>query len=272
MKVLLQSLSLFPADLLLGTKRLVKEVKESGFDGLELINFSHRGLAKILEMAERCRDEGLEFHAHQLWGYRQNPALWVNKAFRLARLIPLDGSNLIAQFGDHLDVPMVVYSDHMREASSTPGMWVQTCCTHHKGRPAVPYSVFKSTVLERGIPLVFDNQHQLEYRNDLISISELPMDSDVLFDQVSEDWSTFRHLIREIHLCDFDQSLGPERGRNVPLSQGRFPLVRFIEMVECSNWDGFVVPEVKPNVLGNLSSRSRAKFLHALSDQVRDLL
>ena len=270
MKVLLQSLSLFPMDLLLSTDNLLEMVKRAGFDGIEIINISWRGLPRIAEISSKCRNHGLICHAHQLWGLKQNPELLVNKLFRATGLIPGDGSDTKKQFGNHgLDIPMVLYSDNWREALDNHLMWLQTCSTHDCGELVMPYHAFKKTVLRYRIPLVFDTTHQLEYRNELLDISRLPRDSAQLLSQISEDWNDLGKLVQEMHLCDFDPALGPEKGRNLPLGSGVFPINEFVRLVKNTCWDGVVVPEVRPNVASNLNKQKCELNLARINSQVR---
>jgi sugar phosphate isomerase/epimerase len=234
----------------------MKMVQEAGFDGMEILlnGFSHR-IPKYKELAEEL---GLDLHFHQAWSADEDPT---DKKFKLLELIgylPSEGYTILDQV-DYLDNQiLIIQADRIQEVSRNPewrnrwntnmiapNFWFQTDSSFNDGQPLVPFSQFVDYVQRFNASVVFDTQHYIEYvLGQFRNISAFPEPAKI-FELLQEGWELLGSHVKEIHLNDCSAELG----RNIFPGTGTMPLQDFCWMVEDSDWQGTIVPEVSPTIL-----------------------
>lgn len=248
-RVLLPKLSLFGLPMGL----TMRWAKAAGFAGLELlaVRMIMKHLPRIAGWAEQL---GLVLHLHQPWSLSENSTYAHNRVLSAVGYLPQDGYQINDLVPPETPQPLVIYADRFRDAITLSNRWIQTVSVFQRGRDGrftyqLPYRQFVEVVLKHNLPVVFDTQHFLEYLIGVQGVEKLSSDPRLLFRQLSKGWETLRHLVREIHLNDFNPMLGHTRGRNVFPGTGIVPLAGFMQLVRRSGWQGTVVPEVAPRHL-----------------------
>lgn len=237
-------------------------IKRAGYDGVEchlvgsLLN--HR---RVLAIRHEAEELGLGFHAHQGWSFEENSFLPQNRILDLLGCLPHPGYTLEEHVPQKLILahdPVVVYADRFPEILGHDGYRVQTCSVFNEaGKHKLPFPEFCASVKRHGFPVVFDTQHYLEYAAGAQGVGNLTSDPRRVLKSLTEGWEYLGRYVAEIHLVDFNPTLGHARGRNVPLGTGIAPLHDFCRMVKGSGWEGTVVPEVNPLHLFHNSVRLR---------------
>lgn len=224
-------------------------IKEAGFDGVEVFL-----IGKLLSptRVEAVRKEacnlGLGIRFHQGWSWKSGQRNHLNWLMLLTRGgLVRQGTSLREQVEAVGGDPVVIYGNLAREMRERNYLY-QTASLHVNGsRYAGRFNDFLDAVKELRLPVVFDVQHVLEWRLNETSVAQLPKDRDTLWILIKGLWQQFLPYTKEIHLCDFNPSLGGSRGRNQYVGSGVFPTGRFTQLVQSTNWDGVVVLEVNPS-------------------------
>ena len=221
------------------------QIKEAGFDGVEchLIG-GLRSSRNIRDVREEVASLGLDIRFHQGWSWESGQRNLHNVILRpLGALVPV-GMSLTEQVRDVGTDPVVIYGNHGRGPRRENYLY-QTSSEYVHGKvSAMSFSDYVSAVKSSGLPVVFDTQHVLEWSLDTENVAGLPTSPATLKKLVEELWEELHPYVREIHLCDFDPSLGGSYGRNVFLGNGVFPLTEFATVVRASGWSGVITPEV----------------------------
>lgn len=227
----------------------LEEIKDAGFDGVECHLIGRlRAPARVRELQKEVAQLDLGIHFHQGWSWETGQRNLHNVVLRfLGALVPV-GMPFYEQVRDIAD-PVVVYGS-LADEPSGPNYIYQTASEHVHGKTyAMTFTSFVNAVKSSRLPVVFDTQHILEWCLNKGNVLGLPTDTEAIGQMVDHLWQEFCPFVREIHLCDFNPSLGTFRGRNVFLGDGVFPLKDFCANVRASGWDGTVTPEVSPQHL-----------------------
>lgn len=245
----------------------LEEIKDAGFDGVECHFISRlRTPARVKELRKEVARLHLGIRFHQGWSWETGQRNLYNVVLHpLGALVPV-GMPLVHQVYDADTDPAVIYGNRVSEPHQ-PNYLYQTCSEHiHGGRAyAMSFTSFVNAVKSSNLPVVFDTQHVLEWCLNKENVAGLPTNPATLEQMVNRLWQEFYPFVREIHLCDFNPSLGPSRGRNVFPGDGIFPLEKFCTNVRASGWDGIITPEVGPQHL-----REKDK-LRVLCEKVKEL-
>lgn len=155
--------------------------------------------------------------------------------------------------GDHIpydlvNIPTVIQADRLNELyrhnDLAPSYWFQTDCIWDGSKPKLLFSEFIRIVNEHHLPVVFDTQHYLEWRLSVFrDLTKLPTNPKRIFSLLEEGWGILGSNTKEIHLNDWR----PET-RNVFPGTGIAPLREFGCLVKSMDWNGYVVPEISPNM------------------------
>ena len=265
-KIFLSQMSLFP----LPISSVIEMAEASGFDGVEVFNFNltHEKMEKIIVRAKKF---GLDVHLHQAWRYEDDPTK-INWLMNKLGFLPKYGKSVRAQF-DGITEPVVAYPDEwncVRDEDDS-NFWLQTNLSHGPNGMKMPLRKFYEIVKNNNFPVVFDTQHFLEDCVGKNGVEFISTDRKIVLKNTIDGWGNLHRFVKEIHLCDFDPNLGSQKGRNLFLGKGIFPLKRFAEIVKETKWDGFVVPEVKPQHILGLRRLPMLEKLAKLRRITRDL-
>jgi Xylose isomerase-like TIM barrel len=247
---------------IMGTKPYgsLEDIKEAGFNGAECFLIgelrSERRANTIVEKASRLKI-GLRFH--QGWSRESGqPSMANNLLWALGALVPKHMS-LEQQLDPAAADPVVLYGNFAGDYVCENYLY-QTASLHAKsGGYVQTFDWFVSKVRTHKLPVVFDTQHVLEWFYNVQSVSDLTMDREKIRDVVFKLWEHLSPLVKEIHLCDFDPSLGGELGRNVFPGTGVFPFREFFADVKDSGWVGTITPEVNKRYLRNKEDLKRLR-------------
>lgn len=267
----LPSISVFPASPL----TVMDIAMEAGYDGLELWRF--RCLWRYPSLARYRREaaiRGLELRFHEALAWDSDsthpeiriPALWGG----LLR----SGALLEEQFL-YAKEPVVAYARHWAEVARNkqryPNWTLQTVSTMPNGLYDLPYAEFEQAVQDNKILVTLDTQHLLEYVigkpgvENLMGISRA-----ALMQRIVDFFDKYHHLIREIHLNNFDPAMGHRAGRNLWPNEGVLDLRAFCQHVKASGWEGAVTPELHPRLFSRYSKRKNIKTAERLLEQVKE--
>lgn len=225
----------------------LEEIKEAGFNGVECHLIGRlRMPARVRELRKEVAKLDLCIRFHQGWSWETGQRNLYNVVLRpLGALVPI-GMPLVHQVRDVGTDSVVIYGNRVSEPNQANYLY-QTASEHIHGRAyAMAFPSFVNAVKNSNFPIVFDTQHILEWYLNKENVAGLPTVHATLKKTMDHLWQELHPFVREIHLCDFNPSLGPSRGRNVFLGEGIFPLKMFCANVRASGWDGIVTPEVGP--------------------------
>jgi sugar phosphate isomerase/epimerase len=271
-KFFLQSLSVFPASAMTA----MDIAEQAGFDGLECFRF--RFLGQYPSLAHYRREasfSGLELHFHEAWAWNSDtehpeiriPALW-------GGLLP-DVASLQEQFGDAPEL-VVAYARHWREVASFrkfhPNWTLQTATTAPDGDFDCPFLEFTHAIENYRLPITLDTQHVLEYQHGKPGVGNLAgISSANLMTRLVDFFDKYSHLIREIHLNNFNPSKGSRRGRNLwPMdTEGALGLREFCQHVKAGGWSGSVTPELHPRFFSRYSVQKNVGVAKRLLEQTQ---
>lgn len=241
------------------------------YDGVEIFNFnfSQRKIEKITKLVKKA---GLLLHFHQVWPYEDDPSAinWILDKLGFLSPLMLDAKTQFENI--NIMEPVVVYPNEWRQASRRSNFWLQTNLSHGPKGMKMTLDDFTRVIEGYGLPVVFDTQHYLEDCVGMKGVEFISSNKRLIMGLLEDGWARLGPYAKEIHLCDFDPELGNQKGRNLFLGEGVFPLKEFAEMVKTSGWNGIVVPEVKPQHI-ILSFRNSTIFekLAKLKKIVKDL-
>lgn len=220
--------------------------KRAGFSGVEVLATSNNKAASR-KLVATAAVHNLELHWHQPWSRTYNAVYLFGPVLHRLGILERDGYELRKVLPDTRSEPIVLYADRFHEAEGLPDAWLQTCSVRRGERiHAMSYGEFVKVVERYQPPIVFDTQHYLEWYFGVFGVSELPHDPTLLLNTLIAGWKFFGHLVKEIHLNNFDPAYGDTLGCNRLLNDGILPLQKFVDVVKASKWSGVVVPEVSP--------------------------
>lgn len=264
MKIFLSHMSVFPR----GLNFLVKAAKDVGYDGIEVFNFnfSQRKIGKITKLAKKT---GLGLHFHQVWPYEDDSTA-INWILDKLGFLPPPALDAKTQ-SENIMEPVVVYPDEWRQASRRSNFWLQTNLSHGPKGMKMTLDDFTRVVEGYGLPVVFDTQHYLEDCVGTNGVEFISSDKRLIMGLLEDGWARLGPYVKEIHLCDFDPELGNQKGRNLFLGEGVFPLKEFAKMIKATGWNGTIVPEVKPQHIFSLWKITTFERLARLKKIVKNL-
>lgn len=247
-QILASKLSLFG----LPIKSAMDKVKEAGFDGIEVL-LTDRFRNYIWRCQHFAKELGLTLHFHQAWSADEDPTDWKFKILEGVGYIPKPGYALSVHMPETTNNhPVVINGDRINQARRS-NFWYQTDCVFWDPWPKLPFPEFVRVVKKNNLSVVFDTQHYLEWRLGVFrDLSRLPKSQKGLFDLLKEGWELLGPHTKEIHLNDFNPTTGE---RNVFPSTGIAPLGAFCNLVQSGNWQGYIVPEVSPQILFPYSTK-----------------
>ncbi len=249
----------------------LRQLSSLGFDGIEAFligNLLTIGAIERLREEAHCANLSIRFH--QGWSWKNGQRIPINYILRALGALTPSNQTLTEQFQNIGDDPVVVYANHLLEQEFLPKNYIfQTVSVfddNDKYQFIFPgHREFLGHIKRHNARLVFDTQHYLEWIFNKPFVSQLPNKSKFVTDTVIAGWKLYAPYVDEIHLCDFDPSLGAQNGRNVFPGNGILDMKAFAEAVKDSGWTGVVSPEVKPEHIKTY------KDLELLVKQVRSL-
>ena len=264
MQIYLSLMSLFPR----GLRFFIESAETAGFNGIEVFNFQF-SKKKIRNSADLAKKIGLNVHFHQAWPYEDDPT-WINWLLNKLGFLPPLGLDAKIQF-EGIDEPVVVCPDEWRDAVGRKNFWTQTNLSHGPKGMKMSLSDFIDIVKRYKLSVVFDTQHYLEDCFRKNGVEFISSDKEILLDLLAKSWEQLGPYTKEIHLCDFNPKLGNQKGRNLFLGEGIFPLEGFADMVKKSGWNGTIIPEVKSQHILRLRRIDTLKSLVKLRRTVEDI-
>lgn len=242
----------------------LKVIKDAGFDGIEchLIG-SLLSPSRVRKLYKEAILLGLSVRFHQGWSWATGQRNTYNLILRfLGALLPqkLSFEESVRNAGE---TPIIIYGNRVSEKQKANYVY-QTASDYDHRRYPMSFNEFIIMAKSANLSLVFDTEHAIEWALNKENVAELP-EKAVIEETVMRIWLGIHGIVKEIHLCDFNPTLGATRGRNVFLGKGIFPLEAFSRKVRESGWDGIVTPEVSPQHL-----RGR-HAIQKLYDKTREL-
>ncbi len=227
----------------------LRAAQEAGFDGLEVLLAPGMDHEKVLGISPAF---GLSWH--EVWSLENDPTQPMNYLAALLGKIPRRTEGLDRQLPTPtlFKNPVVCYPNRIAETSNwklhrKDLLQFQTCRPHGVD---MRFEQFVQVVWKENLKVVFDTQHALEWKLRMHGVEEMKdTSSSTLMGYLKEMWETLGEYVTEIHLNDFNPSLGHTNGRNCFPGTGVLDLREFAGMVKQSGWQGIVVPEVAPHYL-----------------------
>lgn len=246
--ITLPAVSLKPLSL----ARTAELAARAGFDGIEVLLGPHLDHDAVRAIAHQNE---LQLSWHEIWSLEDNTS-FLNRLMARAGMITTKTELLAQQLPQFLDEPVVCYS-HRSEEFHTLGLFEQSHLRLQTSRvqwDQLSWNDFVAVVVEGGFRVTFDTQHVLEWMCDTRGVAALAAYSARELQSILiEGWHQLAPYVKQIHLNNFDPSLGDAFGRNVFPDKGVLNLERFVRHVQVGGHVPVITPEVSPAHLFPLS-------------------